>query len=177
MNRSSWRLLAAGGLCVLALGGIWLSSREPAGEQSAFRQSRTDEGSAPAELQRAKELDVTRKAVLWTVQTRAALASDLIARRLTLFEAAAGFRFTAEIKDRYVAPVRRASPERTEEEQWCRQVIAYVAERLRGQPEQPAVLARLEKDLQEHQKQFGMVRLPEFRRRADLPWGDEQAGP
>jgi hypothetical protein len=84
----------------------------------------------------------------------------LLAGRLTLFEAAAGFRAMRQVKARYLQPDPLPFPGKTEEEQLCRQVLVYVETVSQGESGPAAVVARLHKDLQEHLERSGTVHLP-----------------
>jgi hypothetical protein len=112
------------------------------------------------EARRAERLDVDRKVLLWAVAKRSEITSDLIAGRLTLFEAAAGFRAVRQIKAKYQQPAPRSFQGKPEEEHLCREVLVYVELRLEGGPAQAAVVARLHKELQEHLERYGTVHLP-----------------
>jgi hypothetical protein len=115
-------------------------------------------------------LQTNSKVLRWTLNTKLAIADELIARRLTLFEAAAGFHAVDGVKQRYIRPVPNTFPGQTDAERLCWQVITFVEESLRDSPDQEAVVACLEEELQEHLDQYGPPKLPEFRRREGIPW-------
>jgi hypothetical protein len=114
------------------------------------------------EKQRAESLERSQQILSWVIEQRAALLSELRAGGLTLFETAAGFRAVQQVKDKYIkpAPLLVPVPGQTEEERLCRQVIAHLETRLQDDLEQPAIVARLEKELQEHLERYGSVHLP-----------------
>jgi hypothetical protein len=161
MLKGYWRVVVVGVLAVLSL-GLWLSRagcRAP-DEPVLVREPVGTGPDGPEETGRAEHLERLRGVLAWVVNERTVLLSDLLAGRSTLFETAAGFRAVQRVKDEYVRPVPFRFPGRTEEEQLCRQVIAHVEEQLRDEPEGPVVVARLEKELQEHLERYGTVRLP-----------------
>jgi hypothetical protein len=79
------------------------------------------------------------------------LARDVAAGRLGLVEAASGYRDLAADDPAFNQEVfRRAYPCASDEESYCRQVIAFVRETLRDHPgADPAVVERLEAELQD----------------------------
>jgi hypothetical protein len=173
MKSVSWRILSAAGLGLLVIGLTWVSSRVGFGDQEAVPESDKPRSDLNDELQRAAKLDRERKVVGWAIATRSAIVSDLVAGRLNLFEAAAGFSEVDKVKERHHVnpdPLPQYFPAKTREEQLCRQVITGVEWRLWNQPEQGVVVARLEKELQEHLERYGTVQLPEFRRPEKMPW-------
>jgi hypothetical protein len=162
MKPVTWRLAAVGVLGLVALGVARLGWRPAVPDQPAAWPV----GPAPdldlmEEMQRSERLDRYHKFVTWAMKQRQALTADLVAGRLDLFETAAGFRALQQIKDKHVKPVAVVFSGRTEEEQLCRQVILFVEQHLLNEPNQAAVVARLEKQLQEHLERSGTVRLPE----------------
>jgi hypothetical protein len=157
-----WRMLGgAGVLALLAVGLVRGGCRTVPGEQAAVREGPGTEPDGMDETRRAEYLDQLGPVLAWAIEQRMALLSDLLAGRLTLFETAAGFRVVQRVKEKYFQPVALRFPGNTEEEQLCRQVIAYTETRLQDDPKQAAVVARLEKELQEHLDRYGRVRLPE----------------
>jgi hypothetical protein len=137
--------------------------RQTRGGRQKQAAAQVGSSSGPDELEetrRAERLEVYKQVVFWTTGKRSAIASDLIAGRLTLFEAAAGFRAVRQVREKYVQPASVSFPGQTEDEQLCRQVLVSVEARLRGDPARAAVVARLRKELQEHLERYGTVHLP-----------------
>jgi hypothetical protein len=155
------RILGFGVLGVVALGLVWAGCQAGPDEHAAVQEE--DPGSGPdvlAETRRADRLDAFRKVLFWEVAKRSEIASDLLAGRLTLFEAAAGFRAVRQVRARYQEPGPLPFPGRPEEEQLCRQVLGYAETRLHGEPARAAVVARLHQQLQQHLELYGAVQLP-----------------
>jgi hypothetical protein len=160
MKRIQWRILGVGVLGVVALGLVWASCRAVPDEQAALQEGPSSGPDVLEETRRAERLDVYRKVLLWAIGKRSEITSDLLAGRLTLFEAAAGFRAVLQVKAKYQKPVSLPFPGKPEEEQLCRQVVAYVETRLHGDPAQAAVVSCLQKEFQEHLERYGTVHLP-----------------
>jgi hypothetical protein len=93
---------------------------------------------------------------------------EVIAGRLTLPEAAAGFGAIDEVKGKYAPLVPAADMAGSEEDHLCRQVLALAGKRLLERPDREAVLARLQAELR--QRPDGTRALPEFRRPENIPW-------
>jgi len=106
------------------------------------------------------ELDEQDRTISKRLGAKDEVVKDLIAGRLTLFEAAAGFRRLNEEFPRAV--VKESVPGVTEEEQLCRQVIAWVRVRLEVNPGEASedFVARLEHELLRHKQRNGAVLLP-----------------
>jgi hypothetical protein len=155
-----WRNLGAGVLALVALGLVRAGYRAVPGEPELVREDPGAGPDATEELRRTERLVWLREVILWAINRRAALVSDLVAGRLTLFEAAAGFRAVQQTKERYVKPVPLSFLGKTDEERLCRQVLACVEQRLRDEPDQAAVVARLQQELEEHLGRDGTVHLP-----------------
>jgi hypothetical protein len=155
-----WRSLGAGVLALVALGLVRVGYRAVPEDQGPVWEDPDAGPDATEEARRAERLDRLRPVILWASGQRAALASDLVAGRLTLLQAAAGFRAVEQIKEMYVRPVPLDFPGKTEEERLCRQVLAYAEQRLRDEPGQAAVVERLRQELQERLDRDGAVRLP-----------------
>jgi hypothetical protein len=162
MSWWQWRMAVVGVLAVVSL-GLWLSWAGCRSVRDESVSAREDAGAGPdgsEQTSRAEHLEKLQRVVNWAINERAALLSDLLAGRSTLFETAAGFRDIQLVKDRCGRVVSLPFPGRTEEEQLCRQVIAYVETQILEEPEGPATVARLKKELQEHLERYGTVRLP-----------------
>jgi hypothetical protein len=160
MKPIQWRILGVGVVGLAVVGLVWASCRAVPGEQAAVHEAPTSGPEVLEETRRAERLEVYKKVVFWATDKHSAITSDLIAGRLTLFEAAAGFRAVRQVREKYVQPASVSFPGMTEDEQLCRQVIVSVEARLQGNPAQAAVVARLNKELQEHLDRYGTVRLP-----------------
>jgi hypothetical protein len=156
------RILGVGVLALVALGLVWAGCRAVSDEPAAVQEVR-DSGpdvTEETETRRAERLEVYQKIILWVTGKHSEITTDVVAGRLTLFEAAAGFRAVRQVRDKYLKPVSVSLPGKTEEEQLCWQVIVAVEQRLLDKPEQAAVVARLNKELQEHLGRYGSVHLP-----------------
>jgi hypothetical protein len=157
-----WRMLGVGLLTVVVLGVARGGCRAVPDEAEGVRE---DAGAEPDPLenwQRSQRLTRLQQVILWAVDQREALTSDLIAGRLTLLETAAGFRAINAVKVKYFKPYPLSFPGKTEEEQLCRQVIAYTEQHLGDdKPGRAAVLARLERELREYLECQDTVCLPE----------------
>jgi hypothetical protein len=92
------------------------------------------------------------------------VAERLLAGELTLFEAAAWFRFLNDNPPECrheIAPAWRGN---SEEERLCRMVIGWIKEwrAPSGSSERAAIVEQLEKQLEEHIAQHGQVVLPQL---------------
>jgi hypothetical protein len=144
----------------LALGLIWASYRPAPDEQAAVEENPAGGPDLAREARRAERLARLRRIIMWTIGQRSALVSDLLAGRSTLIETAAGFRAVNAVKEKHTGRISLPFPGRSEDEQLCRQVIVYVGEWLRDEPDRDAAVAGLEKELREHLRRYGTVRLP-----------------
>jgi hypothetical protein len=160
----------AGVLGVLAVGLVWVACRPASEDNPAVTKGGGLGLDFGDELRRAEQLQVRQKIVSWSYVTKRSVTDELIARRLTLFEAAAVFHAVDRVRYPQGRPVPIYFPGKTEEERLCRQVIASVDERLHNRPDREAVVARLEQELQEHLRRYGAVQLPEFRPPEGIPW-------
>jgi hypothetical protein len=126
---------------------------------------------APAESGWPDESPAEQLRVLgWCEATRRALVAEVLAGRLTLAEAAAGFRAVDEVKGSSVPVVGGDFLGRTEAERLCQRVLLFAEYQARQRPDREAVLARLQGELDGLLGQDGGPRLPEFRRPAHIPW-------
>jgi hypothetical protein len=162
MKPLPWRILGVGALAVLALvlGLVRAGCRAVPDEQEIVRNGFGTGSDVLKEMQRQEQLDRRGQVIFWAIGKRSEIVSDLLAGRLTLFEAAAGFRAVEQVKAKYLPPLPLPFPGKSEEEQLCRHVIACVERRLGDKPEQATVGARLQKELQEHLERYGSVHLP-----------------
>jgi hypothetical protein len=160
MKPTLWRSLGAGVLALAALGLVRAGCRAVPEEQELVREDPDAGPDATAEARRAERLSRLRQVIFWACDQRAALATDLVAGRLTLVEAAAGFRAVQQIKEQYARAVPLYFLGKTEEERLCRQVLAYAVEQRRDEPDQAAVVERLRQELQERLDRDGAVPLP-----------------
>jgi hypothetical protein len=170
MRSLCYRNWQAGVLGVLAVGLVWVACRPASEDNPAVRKGGVLEPEFGEELRRAEQLQALQKVVWWGYVTKLRLTDELLARRLTLFEAAAGFRAVDRVRSRQARPVPSFFPGKTDEERLCRRVIASADERLHDRPDREAVVARLELELQEHLRRYGAVQLPEFRPPEGIPW-------
>jgi hypothetical protein len=158
MKSPAPRALFAGALCLVVAGLFWAECRSGNAGPDGSNRSGSPWGPA-GEIERAEQLEEGRKVVLWCVGVKRTLTEEVIAGRRTLFEAAAGFRNAERIKVQRAPSLCAAGPDSTDEEH-CRQVIQQVRRSLQGQPNQSAVVARLEEQLREELARKGIVRLP-----------------
>ncbi len=128
----------------------------------AYRQAATDFelgwGSAlwtvhhvmERELQRETQLEDRSEDMRRRHAAKEWVKQELIAQRMTLWEAASHFRDLSKSEPWYLEQIRKAYPGRSDEESLCRNVIAYVRVALTREPARAAVvLARLEAELRE----------------------------
>jgi hypothetical protein len=115
------------------------------------------------EDQREESLEKVRETVVGRVARREKIVQELAEGRLTLREAAAGFRRLNELTPDFVPAYRKGFPGATADESLCRQVIYWVANVLeRDEPERVrAVKSRLEAELESHLRRDGTVHLPD----------------
>jgi hypothetical protein len=112
------------------------------------------------------------RAVDRRIEQKDRLAGEVVAGRLTLFEAAARFR---RLNDEPPAPTPLSAsfPGDSEEERLCRQVIDFARSWLRQQPggdrEADEFAARCEDELRRHKERHGAVVLPAVTDRACPP--------
>jgi hypothetical protein len=109
------------------------------------------------------EIDRTRQAVDRRNATKWQITGDLIDGRLTLFEAAALFRYWNEEYPRLPDPYTLGD---SVEERLCRQVIEWVQLELRERHPSAVdqVCASFEEELRRHKEQYGKVILPDVKR-------------
>jgi hypothetical protein len=130
-------VLAAG--CVGVAVARWADPRTPPGLPAG----------ADPEAERGRRLDEQLRVVRRRASEEWRTAQDAAAGRLSLAAAAARFRdLNEEDPDFNREAFRRAYPAGSDEESYCREVIAFVRVVLREQPgTNPAVLGRLEAEL------------------------------
>jgi hypothetical protein len=117
------------------------------------------------ETERAGRLERINRVTQQRLKAKQSLIRQLIDREITLFEAAAWFRWLNENPADYQDRYRETYPGLNDEEKACRQVIGWVQVELkargfdsRGEQEQ----AQLEVLLSEHIARHGRVVLPEL---------------
>jgi hypothetical protein len=120
-----------------------------------------DPRAARAEAERAERLDEEREATLRRLAAKERTVEETLAGRLTLLRAAARFRdtnagVTADYRRAWLLTTRGGS----DEERYCRQVLRFVEEEVRGRADGAAVLARLRAQLDEARAR-GDLRLPD----------------
>jgi hypothetical protein len=118
--------------------------------------------SMGTEGQRDSHLAVQGEAASRRNAAKRAVAADVAAGRLTLFEGAARFRdLDADAPEEILAAWRRAVGGSSDEERYCRTVIQYVEVLLRDRPgESAAVLRNLGAQLADALSR-GEIRLPD----------------
>ena len=135
----------------------WLAGPGPKGESAWELGARL-----VYEDRREELLSQVRASVLNRLARRQEIARDVIAGRLSLLEAAVGFRRLNEQCPDFAAAYRRGYPGATAEESLCRQVIYWVFNEL--EPKAPdrarEVTSRLEAELESHLSRDGTVHLP-----------------
>jgi hypothetical protein len=161
------RILGAG---VVVIGLVWLGYRAGPQGGSGAGQEVGQAWTLGGEIRRGEQLQASEKLIGWGIATKRALAAELVAGRLTLFEAAAGLAAVEETRARFLQPGLSLSPAKTPAEKLCREMIALVRERLRGSQEQATVVGRLETELREHLTRHDTMQLPEFRRPESIAW-------
>jgi hypothetical protein len=165
------RLVIPGVLAVVAVGLIWANCQKaPDGSADLPPEAAELEAAEASPGAQQARHDADMKLLMWSVATREALADEVIAGRLTLLEAAAGFCAVDRVKERYLPAVADVMPGETAEERLCRRVLGFVEGRLEGSGRREAVVGRLEEDLREQFRRPGGLRLPEFRRPESIPW-------
>ena len=154
-RRWSFVLLLGVGAAGFACYGVRSRMGPGFSDQSEFPRALADRGPNDAELERRRQISMRRSAAKETA------VRELLARRLTLGQAAICFRNAEE-----ELPITGAPPRITdgpdEDERLCRQIMdrarGWVAEYL---PEATAlVVARLEAELQQLRGPDGVVRVP-----------------
>jgi hypothetical protein len=95
----------------------------------------------------AEALDRQAEALFQRLESRRQILDDVMTRRLGLIEAAARFRDLGDLKGEYYRQLfRRYYPGQTDEEKYCRQVIAFA--RFCSPCPQPPRIAELEAELE-----------------------------
>jgi hypothetical protein len=115
------------------------------------------------ETGRQRELDYHKKIVDHRLRAKQQIIEEVLEDRLSLLEAAAGFRDLNRTPEDSPCQVGRKIPGNSDEERLCRQVISWAeGEARRKTPDRAdSLVARLEAELQDHIRQHGTVRLPE----------------
>jgi hypothetical protein len=116
-------------------------------------------------LERQMQLDERLEGEVQATLRRAAakeeVAGEAVAGRLTLFEAAARFRdLDADVTEDYRRGWRHLNEGSSDEERYCRQVLAYAEVALRDRTDDQTVLERLEAQLDQALARGGLC-LPE----------------
>jgi hypothetical protein len=135
------RLLGTVAVLVLLAACAYLAWKVP-GDQPAA----APDPEAPG----AEELERDRKLVLACNAERQRITDDVIARRLTLREAAACFLAVNERLSGWLRPKTEPYPGRSPEERACRQVIAYVDSTLQNRAGHGELMSDLRAQLQEY---------------------------
>jgi hypothetical protein len=124
-------------------------------------------GGQEVRAERARQATLQRKSEItaYRIQAKRGVVEQLVRQELTLFEAAAWFRFFNENPADYQDDYRRAWPGRCDGEKVCRQVIHWVYTDLYGGP--PSSRAEAEKDrleqvLEDYLKEHRTVELPQI---------------
>jgi hypothetical protein len=161
MSPVTCRLVCVGGLCALAAGMLWVGSRS----LLELRPGDTSLGvfgrQMAEEIRRGEQLDAAGPIIMHGLERKSEIARELIAGRLTLFEAAARFKAVNAARPANLPPILDPYPGATYEERLCRQVIVFADTELEGSYDRAEFVARLEADLQEHLDRHGTVVLPE----------------
>jgi hypothetical protein len=141
-------LLALGVACLTVMGTAPYWGPNVSGEQPALGE----------EVTRGERLEAERTALLARIEEKLRLGTEVVARRLTLAEAAA--RLAVLSREAPVHPMVPGpmDPDASEDERLCREVLGYVEDALAGRPHQTeAVRARLEEELREHLARRGLT--------------------
>jgi hypothetical protein len=161
---SAWRLLACtAGLVLLAVGAYYTWDGCTAPLDFAERDPDTDM-MADRERQRRGQLDGICQQVQRRTKARDRVVTDLIEKRITLFEAAAHFRVldaTLPGQLMFTHWLRKVYPGRSDEERLCNRVIDFARRTLADQPRQAAVVVeRLQAQLRQHLEAHSSIDLP-----------------
>jgi hypothetical protein len=122
--------------------------------------------AAQAQLRRERDRTVALDRALAKARLRAEAKMELIAElaagRLTLLQAAACLRALPDAPPYFWTLMHGYWPGKSEGERLCRYLIAFTQDMLTDQQrtEAASVIARLEKELQDHLRRHGDVRLP-----------------
>jgi hypothetical protein len=141
---------------------LYVGSRTWQGAELAFWDVLTPACEVAEAERRHEQLQAEREIVLACIEGKQQIMEEVIGRRLRLVEAAARVRalhawWLQHSKICFTLQGRAGS---SEEERWCRHVIAYLHGTLKARPDSAAVLARLEGELQDELDRYGTVRLP-----------------
>src|SRR5262245_55281524 len=115
---------------------------------------------------RIAELEAQHREALRSMEATRQVVREVIARRVTLLEAAVREPDLNAGRPDVPSGLRDACPGQTDDERLCGRVISCVENELedQGRPDQIAgVVARLRAELDEHRERDGTVRLPEPR--------------
>jgi hypothetical protein len=160
-------------LALPLVGAVYFAGdvREAADRESG--SSSESWGVLRRERERTAELERGRQIALRRVEIKTEVATELIAGRLTLFEAAARFRDLKDPPKAYWSLLRRAYPGKSDAECICRSTIDWTVnvalDQPCGEPGAAAVRSRLEGELRAHLLRFGKVRLPVASRERERP--------
>jgi hypothetical protein len=102
-------------------------------------------------IARAEQLEVERTFLLGRIEVKRQLAAEVVARRLTLAEAARRFRILHQQATIHLTMPEPVPPNPSEEEEFCREVLGYVEDALTSRPDEAdAVRTWLEEELWDH---------------------------
>jgi hypothetical protein len=107
----------------------------------------------------ASKLAARDEQTLRRIAVKETIIEDLLAKRITLLEAAAEFRALNAGKHAYTMVLRSVYPDMSDEERVCRNVIGYVESYADGDEDGRATIHRLQEDLQ-RLKASGSIHLP-----------------
>jgi hypothetical protein len=145
-------------VCLLSL------DRAPSSLDTPVGLPREETTTLRVEHQRSEELSSRREVSLLRIKAKRQVVHQVVAGELTLFEAAAWFRFINDTPPEF-SYGWVSGPGASKEEKACRQVIGWVEEELlvMGLPDRSAGLSdRFTKQLEAHLAEHGRVILPEL---------------
>src|SRR5205809_4903096 len=132
-----------GGLFLLGTVGaaLYAGSRDWQGSKPGFWDVVTPACEMGEEQRRYEELQTEREIALARLEGKQRITEEVIGRRLTLVEAAARFRalHASWLKHSWDHLTLQNCAGASEEERWCRHVIAYVNGTLKGSPDSAAI--------------------------------------
>jgi hypothetical protein len=158
LNRGPWLVFCSGGaLAALVVCGLFLVFAPG----TLLRSLAGSDDEAVREEERSRDLEEQSVAILNRVNTKCSLGAEVVEGRLGLLEAAARFRDLDRQWPALERDPRQAHASDTDEQYYCRAVIAVVGMILHDRPETRAVvLGCLEAELRGHLAR-GNLRLPE----------------